>query len=216
MKRIFATFFISSLALNIYLLNTEVAYEETTFDNLDENYRAIPRPVIEQDQVELAQAAIKKDCNCPSISQNKMNSDQDKVEQENASMSDELEFDEEVYQRESKEFYESANKKIAEYLEYNAGLNVEQVDLYYQLRDDRQKEIDAFVKGRFDEMESNGAKHLFLSLEDTVEMGKINQKYLEKFKNSVGDRAYEMYQGFKERLNTRSQDNNKFAFFIDF
>ena len=47
-------------------------------------------------------------------------------------------------------------------------------------------------------------------------MGKINQKYLEKFKNSIGSDAYEMYQGFKERLNTQTQDNNRFAFFIDF
>lgn len=214
MKKLFALLFISSLALNVYLINTEVVFEETVSDSIESNYRAIPRQVIEEDKVELAQAALKKssDCNESKNINAQVQSDQP----EKAEVREEWQFNEEEFQQESQAFYEKANKKIAEFLEYNVGLTLDQIDMYYRLRQQRQEEVDAFVKGRFDEMEKNGAKHLFLSLEDTVEMGKINQKYLERFKNNIGADAYEMYQDFKKRLNTQSTDNNKFAFFIDF
>ena len=112
---------------------------------------------------------------------------------------------------------QNANKSIAEFLEYKVGLNYEQVDEYYNLKDKRQKEIDDFINERFAEMKENGAKHLVLSMEDTIEMGKINQKYLDKLKKNIGMDAYERYQDFKQNLNNKAQSGqNYYGFYIDF
>ena len=130
MKKFFGFLFLSSLVLNIYLINTEVSFEETVSDNFDRNYRAIPRAVIEEDAVELAQAAVKKtncDCKKSSAKADAQLSDEE-LAATDQELSDKLEFNEEEYQKASQEFYEKANKKIAEYLEYNAGLNYEQVE----------------------------------------------------------------------------------------
>lgn len=218
MNKLLTFIFIVSLSLNIYFLTTKTAYVETVSDSFD-TYKTKPNhklPV--EDEINLAQASIKK-TECPPP----QNIDEVKQEfmqapsQVELEKDDEFVFDEKEYQKASEQFYESANKKIAEFLEYKVGLNFEQVDKYYELKNNRQKEIDEYIQSRFSEMQENGAKHLILSMEDTIEMGKINQKYLERLKSNIGDDAYERYQDFKQALNNQSQsEENFYGFFIDF
>tara|TARA_B100001971_G_scaffold84647_1_gene77947 strand:+ start:43261 stop:43917 length:657 start_codon:yes stop_codon:yes gene_type:complete len=217
----FAFIFIFSISLNVYFLTTSTAYVETVSDDFND-YQARPQ-VIKEDSLSISQASIKKNTECPpaqkvdEVKENFLYPEGKKTEDNEVEDKDEFAFDEEEYQRASKEFYQNANKSIAEFLEYKVGLNYEQVDEYYNLKDKRQKEIDDFINERFAEMKENGAKHLVLSMEDTIEMGKINQKYLDKLKKNIGMDAYERYQDFKQNLNNKAQSGqNYYGFYIDF
>ena len=228
MKSFLALAFTFSLSLNVYFLITEVAYIETIEDDLD-SFTARPAQVGKlakndqenSDKLNLTQAAIKKECECNKPSElNKVRDEfmqADKNEKSEEEKEEDFAFSEEEYQRASKEFYDNAYKKIGDFLEYKVGLNYEQVDKYYELKNQRQEEIDTYINQRFKEMKDNGAKHLILSMEDTIEMGKINQKYLDKLKKNVGQDAYERYQEFKQQLNNNAQSTqNYYGFFIDF
>jgi hypothetical protein len=207
-KLIFGGILIGSVALNIYLINTEVIVK----NDLDSDFMEM------NDEITIAQSAVKK----PRIviKNHKKNIEKiskDLMPEKVTEVRDAPEYTEDRYPVDDQDQYQKSKEvwkeNVTSFLDLDLELDVEQVESYFKLEKQREMEISSFMSPKIGE--ENDGPYLF-TVEDNVALGKINEKYLKKLKTSFGDEAYTQYIKFRQNTNKKlikSGDSHYFAEF---
>jgi len=186
-KIFFYTILSASVGLNLYLFTVE----EKEIDNLDQT------PEIKIDKIKLAQSAIKKSQmhanqkakNIKQIKEsillNQQESTEDKSEIKEAISPD--------YEQNYEKAKNNWNEEIRAYFEVDLGLMPEQVDKYIELARDREIEISKMMDETFKKSDLNPDEPYLFTLEDNINLGKINQKYSIELRRIIGAEAYNQY-----------------------
>jgi hypothetical protein len=229
MNKFFRVLFLTSIIFNITFIIQDddeminalkgqiFKLEEKVTDLRKENLR-----LKSSDRLNLKQAAIKKTPlqfkESIKSATKKTFKEQMPKEEDDLLEAEEVMLEEKKYQEESEKFYKQAAQRIEEFLDVKVGLTPDQLDLYSFLKEQRAKDIDQFIKKRLEEQQKDGNSTLMLSMEDTIEIGKINQNYLNRFKKNIGPEAYERYRKFKREFNHEmaSDPDNMFPFIVEF
>lgn len=200
---------LSSLSLNIYLMNTEVVVS----DNLTEDDMV-------EDELILAQSAIKK----PSIQKSKnlnkaaqdikgkiLNTVPANVVEDDEAPED---FSDADYE---KQYQESKNKwqeDMRSHLERDLGIDPDYVDQYFSMAMDRDREISQIMQSHFDDSTNEKEPYVF-TVEDNIQLAKINSKYLSKLKKIFGEEAYEDYVEYRNQ-SVRKMIESGSGFMVEF
>jgi hypothetical protein len=207
-KLIFGGILVGSVALNIYLINTEVIVK----NDLDSDFMEM------NDEITIAQSAVKK----PRIviKNHKKNIEKiskDLMPEKVSEASDASEYTEDRYPVDDQDQYQKSKEvwkeNVTSFLDLDLKLDVEQIESYFKLEKQREMEISSFMSPKIGE--ENDGPYLF-TVEDNVALGKINEKYLKKLKTSFGDEAYTQYIKFRQNTNKKlikSGDSHYFAEF---
>ncbi|MFT6631041.1 MAG: hypothetical protein ACJAS4_000987 [Bacteriovoracaceae bacterium] len=207
-KLIFGGILVGSVALNIYLINTEVIVK----NDLDSDFMEM------NDEITIAQSAVKK----PRIviKNHKKNIEKiskDLMPEKVSEASDASEYTEDRYPVDDQDQYQKSKEvwkeNVTSFLDLDLKLDVEQIESYFKLEKQREMEISSFMSPKIGE--ENDGPYLF-TVEDNVALGKINEKYLKKLKISFGDEAYTQYIKFRQNTNKKlikSGDSHYFAEF---
>lgn len=131
--------------------------------------------------------------------------------------------DKELLKENSKDFEHNRTQQYwfelsNELFEKKLKLTQSKISLYHELRSQRSVELDNYIIPKLDEhYESNGeGAPYILTMQDSVFMGKLNQKYMEKFKTLIGSGAFDEYQKLKSSFNRELTLKNKKELLIDF
>jgi len=227
-KKLFRIFIFTSIGLNfMFIFNTndnladdykkQILKLEEKNDLLSSEINRIKKKQL--DSVHLTQSSIKKeDCTSLVTSKEKTQEDEDNFDEEFEPADKAAFMDDRTYQEESEKYFKAANQKISEFLEIKLGLSFEQINLYEKLKVGRSQEIDKYIDERMNQMKEQGNSTMILSMEDSIEIGRINQKYLDRFKKNIGSEAYSRYQDFKRDFNNKmaNDPNNQFPFLVEF
>jgi hypothetical protein len=207
-KLIFGGILVGSVALNIYLINTEVIVK----NDLDSDFMEM------NDEITIAQSAVKK----PRIviKNHKKNIEKiskDLMPEKVSEASDASEYTEDRYPVDDQDQYQKSKEvwkeNVTSFLDLDLKLDVEQIESYFKLEKQREMEISSFMSPKIGE--ENDGPYLF-TVEDNVALGKINEKYLKKLKIYFGDEAYTQYIKFRQNTNKKlikSGDSHYFAEF---
>tara|TARA_B100001971_G_C18267172_1_gene594338 strand:+ start:4452 stop:5057 length:606 start_codon:yes stop_codon:yes gene_type:complete len=185
----------ASVALNFYLVKVDVVVK----DDLDEEYHE-PTPI---DQISVAQAGIRKDAsenNCPPCDKNfKCSDSKDIVKNEQVS--------EETFQKIRKQFEMDSQRLF----EYTLNLSSEQIDIYYQLKEERSKEITEYLNNKYGQ-----ASTVTLSTDEMLEMGRIDKQYDNMLIEVFGETSFNDYKKFKDSFNKKLIEDGKMEYTIQF
>lgn len=211
-KLFFYSLLTGSLGLNLYLLNSETVVK----NDLDSDQ------IIEKldDEVSIAQSALKIEK--PKKSQHKKNIKnirEDFLPEKSDKTSGEQNVNNEKTPEENfdMDYEESRNiwkEKAREYLEVELRLPAEDIDTYFNIQTEREKAIGEFMAPKFENM--NPEEPYFLTVEDNVAMGKINEFYLSKLKEQMGKGAYKDLNTFRQKYNQKMIKEGKGHHFIEF
>ena len=229
MIKLFRILFLTSIIFNIVLLLQDdeslITSLKTKVLDLEEKVLKLKsenRRLRNTDRLNFKQAAIKK--TQPNFQESVESTTQKTFKEqlpkkEESEINDEdVMLEEKAYQEESEKFFKQAHAKIAEFLEIKVGLTPDQMNLYSFLKEQRSHDIERFIKKRMSDLQKEGDSTFMLSMEDTIEIGKINQSYLERFKKNIGPEAYDRYRKYKREFNREmaSDPNNMFPFIVEF
>jgi hypothetical protein len=211
-KILFVGALTGSIGMNFYLLNSEVIVHNDLDSDLIEM----------DDEISLSQSALQK----PKITIKKnikhigkIRKDflpEDKAEEIKAS-NENIEIDEkEVTYINSN--YEVGVEKwksiISEKFEIDAGLDSEVVDKYFEISQSRQKAIDKLMNPKFENLPKG--ESLFISMEDNIEISKINESYMNELRSELGEENYNLYKKIRKDFNKKSLEPNSDHFYIEF
>lgn len=124
-----------------------------------------------------------------------------------------------------KEYEESMIKYLDDYreeakhfLQSKLDAGVEAADLYFELSEKRQVAINDYINPKIKaHQEKKGVESpYFLSLDDQVNMAKINENYINKLKKKIGDEGYEKLQKMKQEYMEEAMKNGVPAFPLEF
>lgn len=216
-KLFFISLLSGSVGLNIYLLNTLVV----SHDDLDSD-------MIEMDdKISIAQSAIRKpystserkrDKNKKSIRKSFLpeshNGSENKKEQAESTIDNEVEQDVTYINSNYDLGMDKWQKRLVDKLEGELALSTDTVDQYFQIRKERQDAIDSYMQPQFDNLPDG--ESLLVSIEDNIQISKINEFYLNKLKDSLGSEAYKSYKKVRENFNKESLQPNSDHFYIEF
>lgn len=202
---------VGSVGLNIYLLNNPVMVQ----DNLDEDLVA---PI---DEIKMAQSAVRK------VSSDIKEKHQDnlstikskflpKEEDPEIDAAETLEKDpyNDEYEIEYSKQKENWEREVTTFLGENIGLDTEGVEKYFQLMRDREQAISDYISPK---IQANGQDQTYMfTLEDNIATAKINEKFLNKLKASLGPDGFKNYQKFKADYNKDQIDRGNAHFFMEF
>lgn len=183
----------ASVALNFYLVKVDVVVK----DDLDEEYHE-PAPI---DQISVAQAGIRKgESNCPPCEkQVKCTGSKDIVKNQK--------LDEETTSKVTKQFEQDSQR----FFEYTLNLSSDQIDVYYQLKEERIKEITEYLNSKYGQ-----ASTVTLTTDEMLEMAKIDKDYDGMLKEVFGETSFNDYQKFRENFNKKLIEDGKMEYLIQF
>lgn len=200
--------FVSSLGLNIVLLSTQEPTQEIDSVGTQQAALSIPSREIPQQRHENNIKFIEDDLK---PSQQKPENLEEKVEAlEEQERSEPVDY-QEAYQQVNKKY----NQETRAFIERDLGLSPETADFYFSLSQRRQKEIDDFVGPKIDPANSGDEPYLF-TIEDNIEMAKINAKYINLLKASMGEANYTQYKKFRQNLNRKLLEDGRGYFWVEF
>ncbi len=208
-KLLFGGILLGSLSLNVYLLNTEVIVS----NNLEEDTFEV------NDEISVAQSAVKKEKKFKEKHfQNIRNIKQDLLpEYKTKDAEKKTEYLEDKVPDDYERDYEKAKvvweEKVTEYLEMDLNLDSLQIDNYFALSKDREKAISDYITPKVEE--SSDRTYMF-SLEDNIEIGKINERYLGRLKSTLGEEAYNEYVKYRRKHNKNSMSSSSGNYFVEF
>ncbi len=208
-KFVFYSVFTSSLVLNAYLLTTEVEVVNTLDDEMEQV----------NDKVAFSQSAIAKKRGVKNFKDKNIQKIRSKVlkssrteEQSNASSKIDKDQVEELDETQIEQAMNAWKERTRGYMERDLGLFPEQVDEYFLLSENRQREISDYIKSisenRSDDMH-------FLSMEENIEISKINERYLNSMKRLLGEQGYKSYQKFRHHEVKKMVEEGDSYFFPD-
>jgi hypothetical protein len=208
-KLIFGGILVGSVALNIYLINTEVIVK----NDLDQDFMEEMN-----DEITIAQSAVKK----PRITIKNHKKNIEKISQDllpktNSNKVEASDYTDETYPGKGPDEYQKSKdvwkENVTSFLDRDLNLQEEQVESYFNLDQAREFEISDFMGTKVGEHEDE--PYLF-TVEDNVALGKINEKYLNKLKASFGEEAYKQYIKFRQESNKRNMKNRDSHFYAEF
>ena len=209
-KLIFGGILVGSVALNVYLINTEVIVK----NDLDSDFMEM------NDEITIAQSAVKK----PKIviKNHKKNIEkisQDLLPKKKKLKKESSEYTDESYPGKGPDEYQKSkevwNENVTNFLDLELNLEEDQVESYFTLEKARDFEISDFMVTKMGQGEDEETPYLF-TVEDNVALGKINEKYLNKLKASFGEDAYDKYIKFRQESNKRNMKNRDSHFYAEF
>ncbi len=213
-KLIFPVIFTISIGLNFYLLSGDS--ELLVSDDLDD---ALYEEV--NDQISVAQSAIKKtDLLAHKKSHHKQNIKVIENEINTANEPDHQDdrgYSEDKASEDFERNYEQSKLKwdqdSQDYFERELGLRIEAYETYLELQKLREKEVSNYMTPKIED--ANGEPYLF-TLEDNIEIGKINSKYLKQLKDTMGAESYERYINFRQNYNKKLITSGNAHFYVEF
>ena len=174
-KIVYATLLAGSIGLNFYLLNEEVVVVDTLKDDIDLNQT--------QDKIKVSKAALKKISRTPSFG----------VETEKN-----LNEDEKLTPEDYDIAINEWDIQLDKFLEEELKLDRDQIRSLAELKRNRLIEIDNFLKSRIQE-----SKTYYFSVEDQIAQSKINEKYLNKQRELLGESNYIRYKEYRSEYNRK-------------
>jgi hypothetical protein len=217
MKKILISLLTISLGFNVYLLSIETVIE----DNFDSD---LPGDV--NDAITLAQSSVEKksvttNCDNNTIKDNDsvlLDEHVGKKHIENKITDVKNESEEtassKAFDRIQQKWFENSN----EFFEQELGLSNDQIAQFHELKVQRTQELDDHILPRLEEhRKANGEKVPYLfTMEDSIFMGNLNQRYMKRLKEVFGDYAFEQYQQFKTKFNQKLMAKKQNNMLIDF
>ena len=208
MKIVLAVLLIISVAFNLYQMNSEVTVTDSLVSECE-------KP---QDKIKLTQAAVEK---LPKTNNLKTELAEKKLSEvskpetltkpQNEKTNEELA---KAYEKDYKKGQKQWRDEASKYLIENLGLNSQYIDDYMEIREAREQEISEYLAPIFEKSKNDDT--YFLSTEDSVSIAKINDFYLTKLKESMGDKAYNEFSKFKRSYNKKMVKEGKGHYFIEF
>lgn len=206
MKRyIWNALVVSSFILNIYFLTDEPKVVEDTLSLKASAIKKNPKTV----------ASKRHDNNLKTFKEDIFPkqeevrpSDLNQVEADNAKPDEKRPY-EEVYQ----ELHQDWRKSARAYIERDLGLSPDQADFYFELAMKRQEEVNKYLEPKINNEE--GEPYLY-SIEDNVEIGRINGRYLQLLKASLGPEGYQNFKKFREAQNKKLMEEGQGYFWVEF
>lgn len=109
-------------------------------------------------------------------------------------------------------------EKSNELFEKKLKLSAKKISLYHELRSKRSVELDEYIMPKLDEhYETHGEDSPYiLTMQDSVFMGQLNEKYMIKFKSQIGEDVFDEYQKLKSQFNRQLTLKDKKELLIDF
>jgi hypothetical protein len=213
-KLLLAGVLTGSIGMNFYLLNSEVVVHNDLDSDLIEM----------DDEISLSQSAIQK----PKITIKKNKKHigkirkdflpEDKTQEikaDSSSADDKLDLKEVTYIETNYEVgVEKWKNLLTEKFEIEAGLDSEIVDKYLSVSKARKKAIDDFMTPKFENLQKG--ETLFISMEDNIEISKINETYIKKLRKEIGEENYNLYKKTRKDFNRKSLEPNSDRFYIEF
>lgn len=210
MKVVLAILLIISVAFNLYQMDSEVTVKNTLVSECE-------KP---QDKINITQAAVKKKTVKKTLSpeENLAEIEVSQVEKPDSltpptsgKTNEELAA---AYEKDYKKGQKQWREEVSKYMIEDLGLNAQYLDDYLEIREGREQEISEYLAPFFEKSKNDEA--YFLSTEDTVSIAKINDFYLTKLKESMGDKAYNEFSKFKRSYNKKMVKEGKGHYFIEF
>ncbi|MAX67003.1 MAG: hypothetical protein QF441_15875 [Bacteriovoracaceae bacterium] len=200
-----STALLTSVCFNIYLLNTEVVVK----DDLDSD---IIEPL--DDHISVAQSALKKTKKPVRNNSKKLkeieksffpNKDSNEAEVSNKTESN---FSEKDYENSQQAWKDT----VTEYLEYELRVPFTSIQTYFDIQKQREQEISEYMAPK---LQNTDETYLF-TMEDNIEMAKINSKYLKRLQETLGEKAYREFINFRQKYNKKMIESGEGHFYIDF
>jgi hypothetical protein len=109
---------------------------------------------------------------------------------------------------------------VQEYLEIDLGLSAEEFSQYMEIRVRRQEALDKYFLPKIKKaQEESGNEQVtyFPTPEDSIALGKINEKFANKLKGVLGENNYESFSDFRNRFNSKAvSEGNNPGYIIEF
>jgi len=214
MKKLLFVLLSVSLGLNLYLINVEVLVTDDMDYGADD---LLIEDVKINDQISLAQSAIKKNAGCENTAKgiqedftNKETVVKDAVVKAGVKKEG-LTLSHEDLQ---KQWFEESNDYFRDVLR----LAPEQMAAYYELKVRREEEWDKYLRPKMERNQTLYGKEatLMLTSDDMIVMGKLNEKFAKLLTGTFGEESYLDYKSYIEEYNRRSYAENNGAFHIEF
>ncbi len=211
MKIILGILLVISVAFNLYQMKREVIVTNDLTQNCNKT----------EDKLKLTQAAIEK--KAPPKKEGVSNQEEllpevSRVkEPQTLDSKEDLKSNEELaaaYEQDYKLGQKQWRQEVAQFMLDELGLNSQYIDDYFEIRNGREEEISSYLAPIFEK--SKNDETYFLSVEDSVSIAKINDFYLNKLKETMGDKAYSDFMKFKRSYNKKMVKNGKGHYFIEF
>ncbi len=211
MKWFFKIIFFGSLCLNFYLISKKQTIVETS--NLEED-----NILHSTDKVKTAQASVKKNIKNTSKKTDleKKNQELDITEEPNLALTEEEKIEEikKDYEAEYKKAQKSWQNKASLFLEEGLGYSHQYAEDYFYLQTERNKAISEYM-APFMESENEDDPYYF-TIEDNIAVSKINELYLNKLREKLGEEAYRRFMDYKNNYNKEMIKEGKGSYYIEF
>jgi len=199
---------LGSIGLNIYLLNTEVVVE----NNLDENTFQV------NDEIKIAQSAIKK----AELSNKKHKRNNRKIRKSflpEDTSSPSVEHTQEktenaVYEVQYQESLTKWDEKLNQHLELDLNLTPDEIQQFNSILKKRMTAINSYMEPILREQDPEVG--YMNTVEDNIEISKINITYSEYLKGFLGPVAYEAYANFRKNHNANEFQNGTSHVYVEF
>lgn len=210
-KFIFGSLLIGSFGMNIYLMNSEVVIHDEFDDEILEEI---------DDEITLAQSAIQKiergNFRSPTITEKpKIAESRPLKDVINSSTKEKAEqFDEYDYSKQLEQVRSDWNRKLMDVLITDLKISEDVLVDYQEMQKNLRKETDNFMQPLLENYSSD--EPYFFTIEDSVAISKINEKYIDKLKKLLGDAGYQLYKKTRIEYNKKMIEQEKFQYNIDF
>ena len=185
----------TSVALNVYLMIDRPEPVQVSAKIVED---------FEVDSIKTKQAAVKKQIN-PSGKDSAVSKKPDKTNRpvseivESPTLYTGLPTEEELV-----ESQERWRENVSDFFVANLDLRESDVDKYFDIKNSRDRELSKFLTERI----KNQGSFIY-TLEDMVDENKINERYLNKLKNLMGDQGYKDYKAFRDQHNREMIENQQ-------
>ena len=108
------------------------------------------------------------------------------------------------------ESQEKWRENVTDFFLTGLDLRESDVDKYYEIKRSREKELSQFLTER---IRSQGS--FIYTLEDMVDENKINERYLNKLKDLMGEQGYQSYRAFRDSHNQQMIESQQMHSLIE-
>ncbi|MAZ48475.1 MAG: hypothetical protein CME65_07925 [Halobacteriovoraceae bacterium] len=210
-QRIMLYLLLGSVSLNVYLVNldsqnqiSDQVSSKASALKIEKSY--IPKKR-HQNNIEFIQEEM-----LPEEKESQANLTEPKLspnKEEKVEVKEEFRFDEQA----ARESMKTWKRESRAFIERDLGLDAEVADLYLEVREQRRRAIDAYFEPRM----SEDIDEVYVwSIEDGIELAKINERYLNKLKEGMGEENYRAFSKFRQKNNRKNMENREGSVWIEF
>lgn len=200
MKKFLVFCLLVSVGFNLYMVKSEYVVR----DDFNDDYEEALSEKMVNDQITIAQSAIKKDCACSKTSLLKRKPKLTKkvvAQNEEPEIEDKQEYSEEVIREKLEARYNEWVDKSENFFLDELSLTAEQVASYRNLSKKRQNEISEYFNQKSKNAEEDSPSTYMFTSDDTIFMGRVAQKYENLLKDNFGEENYKKHKQFIKNHN---------------